>query len=150
MHAANCSMLFWIRSVTSDLAHSPVQLYILTHVLNSNTENPGTWLGDIQSRLYWIALVLESLLTDELSLPTSRLIEFQEHVPLPKFLKMESPFDQHLGETTQTETFCHYHFLAQIAHRILINNVKNTLYWSGAPKSFSFSLSRNSVSLTIT
>ncbi|EXK25639.1 hypothetical protein FOMG_17711 [Fusarium oxysporum f. sp. melonis 26406] len=51
------------------------------------------------------------VLTDELSLLTSQLSDLQDRVPLTKFVKME-------------------HFLSQIAHRVLINRIKETVYYS--------------------
>lgn len=75
--------------------------------------------------------MLEALLTDELLLPRSRLTEFEDVVPLPQFLKMDIPSFQRLKEPAQMENLSHYHFLAQIAHRILVSNIKGSLYCSG-------------------
>ncbi|SCO87551.1 uncharacterized protein FRV6_11678 [Fusarium oxysporum] len=93
---------------------------------------PGTWLADMQSRLYWNTLMFESVLTDELSLLTSQLSDLQDRVPLPKFVKMEVPALQRLEEPNSADAFCHYHFLSQIAHRVLIYRIKETIYYSGS------------------
>ncbi|KAJ4132399.1 hypothetical protein NW754_015215 [Fusarium falciforme] len=107
-HAASCSTAFW----------------------KATSGSPGIWLADMQSRLYWITLMFESVLTDELSLLTSRLSDLQDRVPLPKFVKMEVSALQRFEEPNQADAFCHYHFLSQIAHRVLINRIKETIYYS--------------------
>ncbi|EXA34612.1 hypothetical protein FOVG_14035 [Fusarium oxysporum f. sp. pisi HDV247] len=85
----------------------------------------------MQSRLYWNTLMFESVLTDELSLLISQLSDLQDRVPLPKFVKMEVPALQRLEEPNSADAFCHYHFLSQIAHRVLIYRIKETIYYSG-------------------
>lgn len=85
----------------------------------------------MQSRLYWIALMHESLLVDELIVQQSRLEDLQEIVPLPEFLKFERySFDSN-EEPIEDNTLLHYHFLSQITHRILINRIKETLFSGG-------------------
>ena len=75
--------------------------------------------------------MFESVLTDELSTQQSRLEELQEIIPLPEFLKFETYSFATNEEPTEDNTFCHYHFLSQITHRILINRIKETLFNAG-------------------
>ncbi|KAM6536034.1 hypothetical protein FALCPG4_005554 [Fusarium falciforme] len=56
--------------------------------------------------------------------------DLQDRVPLPKFVKMEVSALQRFEEPNQADAFCHYHFLSQIAHRVLINRIKETIYYS--------------------
>lgn len=109
----------------------------------------------MQSRLFWITVMAESVLADELSLPTSRLAQLQDKVPLPKFVKLErNPFlpiveqyhdysmtpqgsrgpvhgaDHANDEAEADDLFYNYHFLSQIAHRILLTRMKDSLYYS--------------------
>ncbi|KXJ90093.1 putative C6 finger domain protein [Microdochium bolleyi] len=110
------------------------------------------WARDMQSRLFWITVMAESVLADELSLPTSRLAQLQEKVPLPKFVKLERnpflPVVEHHHDYSMTasggkvsshkedeqaeadDLFYNYHFLSQIAHRILLTRMKDSLYYS--------------------
>ncbi|KAH7028971.1 uncharacterized protein B0I36DRAFT_422799 [Microdochium trichocladiopsis] len=113
------------------------------------------WARDMQSRLFWITVMAESVLADELSLSTSRLAQLQEKVPLPKFVKLERnpflPVVEHYHDYSMTsqggsasahgisrgsddaeadDLFYNYHFLSQIAHRILLTRMKDSLYYS--------------------
>ena len=93
------------------------------------------WIKDMQSRLYWITFMFETVLTEEFSLPASRLKEIQERIPFPRFLKPNTyPFmssdDEHDDKDGYHDSFYEYHFLSQIAHRILITRTKNSIYYS--------------------
>ncbi|KIW35340.1 uncharacterized protein PV07_02041 [Cladophialophora immunda] len=86
------------------------------------------WLADMQARLFWCSLMLESLVVQELELPPSSLKAWEEDVPLPKF----TTYPYAIGSRPQDsdDSFYHYHFLAQIAHRIILNRIKDELFFS--------------------
>ncbi len=72
----------------------------------------------------------ETILIQELNLPSSGLRDFENDVPIPKF----SPFP-HRGRPTarsagslEDDTFFRFHFLAQAAHRIILSRIRNTLF----------------------
>ncbi|KAH7412939.1 C6 finger domain protein [Cadophora sp. MPI-SDFR-AT-0126] len=89
------------------------------------------WAGDIFSRIYWSCLMLETILTQELDLPDSGLREVEHMIPLPKFISFQPTKESTLtpSRATEHETFYQFHFLAQIAHRIILTRVKTTLFF---------------------
>lgn len=96
--------------------------------------SPGgdDWTLDMYSRLFWINVMLETVLTQEMTdLPTSKIREMEDQVPLPKFVQ---PFSTN---TEDDDSFYHYHFLSQIAHRMFLTRVYNSSYYSSKSKSFS-------------
>ena len=123
---------------------------ILIRSACSHASDCDDWARDMQSRLFWITVMAESVLADELSLPTSRLAQLQDKVPLPRFVKLErNPFlpvveqyhdysmtpqvsrgSVHSDEVEADDLFYNYHFLSQIAHRILLTRMKDSLYYS--------------------
>ncbi len=86
------------------------------------------WQSDMQSRLFWCSLVLESLVIQELELPPSGLKTFEEVVPLPKFTRFPSVSTSR--GLHSDDSFYHYHFLAQIAQRIILNRIRDELFFS--------------------
>jgi hypothetical protein len=87
------------------------------------------WSTDMLSRLYWSALLMESVIVQELELPLSRLKEWQDVVPLPKFITYPRASQSRPRDETD-DTFYHYHFLAQTAHRIILSRIREELYCS--------------------
>jgi len=91
------------------------------------------WENDILARLYWNTLMFESIIVQELSVPPSGLTDFEDDVPLPRFLSYEKnklrPLDDAETENLD-DSFYQYHFLAQAAHRILLNRIRKTIYMS--------------------
>ena len=84
------------------------------------------WTLDMHSRLFWISVMLETVLTQELpGLPTSKIRDMEDQVPLPRFVQ---PFST--NATEDDESFYHYHFLSQIAHRMFLTRVYNSSYYS--------------------
>lgn len=73
----------------------------------------------------------ETILVQELDLPSSGLARLEDYVPIPKFIafnpvglptsiaSIDNPDDQ----------FFQYHFLAQVAHRIILTRIRNSLYF---------------------
>ncbi|KAJ9608727.1 hypothetical protein H2200_006498 [Cladophialophora chaetospira] len=92
------------------------------------------WLSDMYSRLFWCSLVLESLVIQELELPPSGLKSFEEMVPLPKFTSY--PYLSSSRPHHSDDSFYHYHFLAQIAQRIILNRIRDELFFSNPSTKF--------------
>ncbi|KAJ5247681.1 hypothetical protein N7468_002664 [Penicillium chermesinum] len=90
------------------------------------------WEGDMKSRVYWNCLMNETILSQELHLPPSGLSRLEEQVPIPKFIVFEST-----GYATSRfppinvvdDSFFQYHFLAQVAHRIILTRIRHSLYF---------------------
>ena len=82
---------------------------------------------DLQRRLFWTALMRETILTDELELPRSSLQDLEEHVPLPKFV----PHSSYKGvEKGNLDEYYHCHYLAQIAVRIIMTRIRDELFYA--------------------
>ncbi|KUJ24011.1 C6 finger domain protein [Mollisia scopiformis] len=100
-------------------------------MLKSDQTDRGDWEADMQCRVFWTTLMFETILIQELNLPNSGLRQFENDVPIPKF----SPFP-HRGrhgaraaERVENDTFFQFHFLAQVAHRILLSRIRQTLFF---------------------
>lgn len=107
------------------------------------------WTMDMQSRLFWITAMFEAVVTQELDVPGSNLHNYEERVPLPKFVDYpggpsfgsigggvtgisginSTPNTSRSNEEAQ-DSFCHYHFLSQIAHRIILTRLCDSLFAS--------------------
>ncbi|KIW74780.1 hypothetical protein Z517_11550 [Fonsecaea pedrosoi CBS 271.37] len=86
------------------------------------------WTLDMYSRLYWITVMFQTVLTQELTgLAMSQIRDLEDSVPLPKFVSFPPGYPP--GQEEEDESFCHYHFLAQIAHRIFLSRVYGSLYY---------------------
>ncbi|CAK7229576.1 hypothetical protein SBRCBS47491_007294 [Sporothrix bragantina] len=113
------------------------------------------WTMDMQARLFWITAMFEAVLTQELDFPVSNLLNYEDRVPLPKFVEFPgmasfsfaSPgagmglgggssgmMGGGFGSSTpasqeeEQDAFCHYHFLSQIAHRIILSRLCDSLF----------------------
>ena len=103
---------------------------------------------DMQSRLFWIAAMFEAVVTQELDVPGSNLHNYEERVPLPKFVDypggpsfgsiggggvpgisgIQSSSISGRSQEEEQDSFCHYHFLSQIAHRIILTRLCDSLF----------------------
>ncbi|KAH8892592.1 hypothetical protein GQ53DRAFT_862021 [Thozetella sp. PMI_491] len=98
------------------------------------------WIRDMQSRLFWITVMFEAVLTQELDLPPSNILEYEDRVPLPKFIKfpgITSSAAFSASEASQDDedpSFFHYHFLSQIAHRRILTRVRDSMFSSRRPR----------------
>ncbi|KAF9894502.1 hypothetical protein FE257_006385 [Aspergillus nanangensis] len=117
--------------------------YLLPGVLGKNgwlvsmPDRCDTWVVDMQSRLFWNTAMFEAILTKELNLPGSGLHAISDQVPLPKFVKLEQPpFLTDASRDTEDESFFHYHFLAQTAHRILLTRADNSIFYCTPDKKY--------------
>lgn len=87
------------------------------------------WTRDMYSRMFWITVMYQTVLTQELiGLPTSKIRDMEDKVPLPKFVPYSSNYPT--GQEEEDESFYHYHFLSQIAHRIFLTRVYTSIYYS--------------------
>jgi len=88
-----------------------------------------TWEGDMLSKLFWNTLMYETIITQELSLPPSGLLEHEADVPIPKFTPCPRPKTS-ISDllVDQDDSFFNFHFLAQAAHRIILTRIRHNLY----------------------
>jgi hypothetical protein len=84
------------------------------------------WSADMQSRVFWSSLLMEAVIVQELDLPRSRLRELEDVVPLPKFIPY--PLTKKSHSSRKDDSYFSYHFLAQIAHRIILTRIRDELY----------------------
>ncbi|KAF9741618.1 hypothetical protein PMIN01_01157 [Paraphaeosphaeria minitans] len=98
------------------------------------------WEGDMLSRLFWNTLMYETIITQELSLPLSGLLDYEADVPIPKFTCCPRPKTSISGLLSDEEdSFFNFHFLAQAAHRIILTRVRHLEQWrSNLPPSLQF------------
>ncbi len=112
---------------------------------------------DMQARLFWITALFEALLTQELDVPVSSLLSYEDRVPLPKFVEFTGILSHraspsHVGSAgasfgilpmasstslpslaaaaaeAEQDAFCHYNFLSQIAHRIILTRMSDSIF----------------------
>lgn len=75
--------------------------------------------------------MFDAILAQELKLPGGQLDELSQRVPLPTFVKMKQPaFLPMESEAEEDDSFFHYHFLAQVAHRILLTRTKSSIFFT--------------------
>ncbi|KAF4196608.1 hypothetical protein CNMCM8927_007712 [Aspergillus lentulus] len=102
-------------------------------MLTNHDVNFDEWEGDMKSRVYWNTLMNETILVQELHLPPSGLSRLEELVPIPKFIGFESvgfvPARFSSSSEEIDESFFQYHFLAQVAHRIILTRIRHSLYF---------------------
>lgn len=100
----------------------------------------------MKSRVYWNCLMNETILVQELHLPPSGLSRLEEQVPIPKFIAFETtgyPSTRYPSSTVVDDSYFQYHFLAQVAHRIILTRIRHSLYFYcmfyTSPESIQFS-----------
>ncbi|GMG03178.1 unnamed protein product [Aspergillus oryzae] len=98
---------------------------------SSHDVNFDEWEGDMKSRVYWNCLMNETILVQELHLPPSGLARLEEFVPIPKFITFETVGLVPPRSSSQEvdDSFFQYHFLAQVAHRIILTRIRHSLYF---------------------
>lgn len=115
-------------------AMRPVDQWMMTDRASTNClifwshlqSRADPWMCDMQSRVFWSALLMETVIVQELDLPSSRLRELEGVVPLPKFIaypKIKKP-----RSLQRDDSYYDYHFLAQIAHRIILIRIRDEMY----------------------
>lgn len=102
---------------------------------SSHDVNFDEWEGDMKSRVYWNCLMNETILVQELHLPPSGLARLEEFVPIPKFITFETVGLVPPRSSSQEvdDSFFQYHFLAQVAHRIILTRIRHSLYFYCKP-----------------
>ncbi|KAF2762860.1 putative C6 finger domain protein [Pseudovirgaria hyperparasitica] len=108
--------------------------YICIIMVKLRCNATNDWADDMLSRVFWSALMSEAILVQELDLPPSGLVRYEDDVQLPRFVKCP-----HLPEASSQgrvdsdadddEAYFQYHFLAQVAHRIILTRVRNSIYF---------------------
>ncbi|KAL4894110.1 hypothetical protein BDV59DRAFT_21924 [Aspergillus ambiguus] len=98
-------------------------------MLTNHDVNFDQWEGDMKSRAYWNCLMNEAILVQELHLPPSGLSRLEEFVPIPKFIPFEHAFVRTSSTEDIDDSFFQYHFLAQVAHRIILTRIRHSLYF---------------------
>lgn len=102
----------------------------------SHDVNFDEWEGDMKSRVYWSCLMNETILVQELHLPPSGLSRLEEQVPIPKFIGFETTgyvSTRYPSSTVVDDSYFQYHFLAQVAHRIILTRIRHSLYFYCMP-----------------
>lgn len=115
-------------SMLTKYAYSPLFRPLLTDP--SRDVNFDEWEGDMKSRAFWNTVMHETILVQELDLPSSGLARFEDYVPIPKFIDF-SPAGLPANITSMSdpnEAYFQYHFLAQVAHRIILTRIRHSLY----------------------
>ena len=87
----------------------------------------------MKSRVFWNCLMNETILIQELPLPPSGLARLEEYVPIPKFIGFETTGLVPAAaaaprESRDDDSVYQYHFLAQVAHRIILTRIRHSLY----------------------
>ncbi|KAJ5360668.1 hypothetical protein N7517_009859 [Penicillium concentricum] len=103
----------------------------LSMLTNLNV-NFDEWEGDMKSRVYWNCLMNETILVQELHLPSSGLSRLEEQVPIPKFIGFETTgygSNRFNSSSVVDDSYFQYHFLAQVAHRIILTRIRHSLYF---------------------
>ncbi|KAJ5731695.1 transcriptional regulator family: Fungal Specific TF [Penicillium malachiteum] len=101
-------------------------------MLTNHNVNFDEWEGDMKSRVYWNCLMNETILVQELHLPPSGLSRLEEQVPIPKFIGFETNgygSNRYPLSNVVDDSFFQYHFLAQVAHRIILTRIRHSLYF---------------------
>lgn len=86
----------------------------------------------MKSRVYWNCLMNETILVQELHLPSSGLSRLEEQVPIPKFISFEPTgyaSNRFIPSNGVDDSYFQYHFLAQVAHRIILTRIRHSLYF---------------------
>ncbi|CAG7915493.1 unnamed protein product [Penicillium olsonii] len=101
-------------------------------MLTNHQVNFDVWEGDMKSRVYWNCLMNETILVQELHLPSSGLSRLEEQVPIPKFIGFETTgyaSNRFISSSGVDDSYFQYHFLAQVAHRIILTRIRHSLYF---------------------
>ncbi|OQD74291.1 hypothetical protein PENDEC_c011G06209 [Penicillium decumbens] len=101
-------------------------------MLTNHDVSFNEWEGDMKSRVYWNCLMNETILVQELHLPPSGLSRLEEKIPIPKFIGFEATgyvSTRYPSSIVVDDSYFQYHFLAQVAHRIILTRIRHSLYF---------------------
>ena len=89
------------------------------------------WDGDMRSRVFWQCLMFESIIIQELNLPSSGIASLEDRIPIPKFIHYQSSSGslEACSLSKQYDSNYQYHFLAQVAHRLLLSRIRDSLFF---------------------
>jgi hypothetical protein len=73
-------------------------------------------------------LDMQSRLSQELNLPPSNCLQLEEHIALPKFISARDIASFGSFRYPGDDPFFHYHFLSQLAHRLILTRARNSLF----------------------
>lgn len=85
------------------------------------------WQADMQSRIFWTCLLRETIISQEFEMIPSGLQDLEDQTPLPRFVRypLRRP-----RVNEEDDSYYHYHFLAQLALRIILTRIRNELYFT--------------------
>lgn len=96
---------------------------------SSASRDRDEWMLDMQSRLFWITSMFEAVLSQELNLPPpSNSLQLEELIALPKFISAQDIASFGSFRYPGDDPFFHYHFLSQLAHRLILTRARNSLF----------------------
>ncbi|KAF2686043.1 hypothetical protein K458DRAFT_441695 [Lentithecium fluviatile CBS 122367] len=118
-----------LRPIDSWTTVNRAALCCMSILARTESINFDEWEGDMFSRLFWNTLMYETIITQELSLPLSGLLEYEADIPIPKFTPCPRPKTSISGLLVdEDDSFFNFHFLAQAAHRIILTRIRQNLY----------------------
>jgi hypothetical protein len=130
-----------LRPIDSWTTVNRASLCCISILKRSESMDFEQWESDMFARVFWSTLMYETIITQELNLPLSGLLEYEADMPIPKFTPCPRPKTSISGLLVDDDdSFFNFHFLAQAAHRILLTRIRKNLYWfveregSPAPK----------------
>ncbi|OKL64275.1 hypothetical protein UA08_00234 [Talaromyces atroroseus] len=103
----------------------------LCFMLANRDINYNEWEGDMKSRVFWNTVMYETILVQELDLPSSGLSALEDNVPIPKFIPFRPVRLSSVSSSASDpdDSYFHQcHFLAQIANRIILTRIRHSLY----------------------
>lgn len=101
----------------------------------STKDSQDEWMADMQSRLFWTTTLIETVISQEMELPPNQLEELEDTVPLPRFIQFPQVGSRQRSGTHQDDSYYHYHFLAQIAHRIILTRIRHEMFYANPSSS---------------
>jgi hypothetical protein len=118
-----------LRPIDSWATVNRASLCCISILKRTESINFDEWEGDMFSRVFWSTLMYETIITQELNLPLSGLLEYEADMPIPKFTPSPRPKTSISGLLVdEDDSFFNFHFLAQAAHRILLTRIRHSLY----------------------
>lgn len=118
-----------LRPIDSWTTVNRAALCCMSILTGSESIDFDQWEGDMFSRVYWNTLMYETIITQELSLPLSGLLEYEADMPIPKFMPCPRPKTSiSVLLVDDDDSFFNFHFLAQAAHRIILTRIRHSLY----------------------
>lgn len=101
---------------------------LLTALLQHQTDDGDEWAADLRSRVFWSSLSLEAVVVQEFEYLPSRLNQWEEITPLPKFVCYPLVQRSRMRDNPTDDSHYQYHFLAQVAHRIILSRIREELF----------------------